>query len=134
MGDGRALHQPVIRKTRRLRGHLIEPPPLDTPAWDNSSNRARKAAEWAASRRHGWTRCDAWGALDSTYFIGGSTEVDGIKNDDRQENWRLGATLSVPIDRRRSIKLYGSTGVTTGTGSDYNAIGVLLQYRWGAGL
>jgi hypothetical protein len=60
--------------------------------------------------------------------------VDGIKNDDRQENWRLGATLSVPIDRRRSIKLYGSTGVTTGTGSDYNAIGVLLQYRWGAGL
>lgn len=75
-----------------------------------------------------------WGALDSTYFFGGRTEVDGIENDDRQENWRLGATLSVPIDRRRSIKIYGSTGVSTRTGSDFGAAGVLLQYRWGQGL
>lgn len=51
-----------------------------------------------------------WGALDSTYYIGGSTKVDGVENDDRQENWRVGATLSVPISRRHSIKFYGSTG------------------------
>ena len=75
-----------------------------------------------------------WGALDSTYFVGGRTEVDGVENDDRQENWRLGATLSFPLDRRRSIKLYGSTGVSTRTGSDFDAIGILLQYRWGEGL
>jgi hypothetical protein len=75
-----------------------------------------------------------WVALDSTYYVGGSTEVNGIENDDRQENWRLGATFSVPIDRRHSIKFYGSTGVSTRTGSDFDAVGILLQYRWGQGL
>lgn len=75
-----------------------------------------------------------WGALDSTYYVGGSTEVNGVENDDRQENWRLGATLSVPIGRRHSIKLYGSTGVSTRTGSDFDAIGLVWQYRWGHGL
>ena len=75
-----------------------------------------------------------WAALDSTYFVGGSTEVNGIENDDRQENWRLGATLSVPISRRHSIKFYGSTGVSTRTGSDFDAVGIVWQYRWGQGL
>ena len=60
--------------------------------------------------------------------------MDGIENDDRQENWRLGATFSMPVDRRRSIKLYGNTGVSTRTGSDFDAVGILLQYRWGQGL
>jgi hypothetical protein len=75
-----------------------------------------------------------WAALDSTYFVGGSTEVNGVENDDRQENWRLGATLSVPISRRHSIKFYGSTGVSTRTGSDFDAVGIVWQYRWGQGL
>jgi hypothetical protein len=75
-----------------------------------------------------------WGALDSTYYIGGSTTVNGVANDDRQENWRLGGTLSFPISRQHSIKLYGSTGVSTRTGSDFDALGILLQYRWGEGM
>jgi hypothetical protein len=75
-----------------------------------------------------------WAALDSTYYMGGRTKVNGIANDDRQENWRLGGTLSVPISRHHSIKLYGSTGVSTRTGSESDAVGILLQYRWGQGL
>lgn len=75
-----------------------------------------------------------WGALDTTYYFGGSTAVNGIENDDRQQNWRVGGTLTFPIDQRHSIKLYGSTGVSTRTGSDFDALGILLQYRWGSGL
>jgi hypothetical protein len=75
-----------------------------------------------------------WGALDTTYYFGGRTSVDGVEKDDRQENWRAGATLTLPVDRRHSIKLYGSTGVFTRTGANFDAVGILLQYRWGAGL
>ena len=75
-----------------------------------------------------------WGAIDTTYYFGGQTAVDGVEDDDRQGNWRTGATLTLPVDLRHSIKLYGSTGVFTRTGTDFNSIGILFQYRWGAGL
>ena len=40
----------------------------------------------------------------------------------------------VPIDRYFSIKLNASSGISTRTGSDFDTIGVVGQYRWGAGL
>lgn len=75
-----------------------------------------------------------WGALDTTYYVGGNTTVDGIENDDRQENWRLGGTFSMPLSRHHSFKVYGSTGVSTRTGTDFDALGIAFQYRWGEGL
>jgi hypothetical protein len=38
------------------------------------------------------------------------------------------------VNRHTSVKLYGSTGVSTRTGSDFDAVGIVVQYRWGAGL
>jgi hypothetical protein len=38
------------------------------------------------------------------------------------------------VNRHTSIKLYGSTGVSTRTGSNFNVGGIVLQYRWGGGL
>jgi len=72
----------------------------------------------------------AWGALDATFLTGGQSTVDGVENDDRQRTWRVGVTLGLPIDRQHSIKIYGSTGVATRTGFDFEAIGVVWQYRW----
>ena len=45
-----------------------------------------------------------------------------------------GLTLAVPIDRYFSVKFNASSGVSTRTGSDFDTIGVVGQYRWGAGL
>jgi hypothetical protein len=75
-----------------------------------------------------------WAALNSTYYTGGRTTVDDVKKDDRQENVRLGLTVALPLDRHFSLKLYGSTGVHTRTGSTFDAAGIALQYRWGGGL
>ena len=71
-----------------------------------------------------------WVALDGTYDYGGRTTIDGVQQDDVQENSRFGATLAIPLNRNYSIKLYGSTGASIRTGSDYNLAGILLQYRW----
>jgi hypothetical protein len=75
-----------------------------------------------------------WVALDGTYYTGGRTTVDGVEGDDLQKNTRLGVTVALPVNRHTSVKLYGSTGVSTRTGSDFDAAGILLQYRWGGGL
>jgi hypothetical protein len=75
-----------------------------------------------------------WAALDGTYYAGGRTTIDGVRNDDRQENSRLGATVSFPISRHNSVKVHGSTGATARTGSDFTTVGIAWQFRWGGGL
>jgi hypothetical protein len=74
-----------------------------------------------------------WGALNATYYTGGRTSIDGVKGDDLQRNWRLGATLAFPVTLHQSVKLYASTGVYTRVGGDFDLLGIAWQYRWGGG-
>lgn len=71
-----------------------------------------------------------WVAVDSTYYCGGETRVDGIANRDRQGNSRLGITLSAPLGRAQSIKLAWATGVSTRFGGDFDTYGIFWQYAW----
>ncbi len=74
-----------------------------------------------------------WGALDANYYTGGRTTLDNKTADNLQQNWRVGGTLAFPINRHHSIKINGSTGVYSRTGSNYDIVGIAWQYRWGAG-
>ena len=74
-----------------------------------------------------------WVAASTTYYEGGKTTIDSIEKDDIQENWRTGITLSLPLNRNQAVKLYGSRGVSTRTGTNFDIAGVLWQYRWGGG-
>ena len=74
-----------------------------------------------------------WMALDATYFTGNRTTVDGVRSDNLQTNSRGGLTVALPVDRFNSLKINASTGTSTRTGSTFNAIQVLWQYRWGGG-
>ena len=75
-----------------------------------------------------------WGSLDATYFVGGRTTLNGVLNSDLQQNWRIGATLALPVNRENSIKFYASKGVAARTGDSYDLVGLAWQYRWGGGL
>jgi hypothetical protein len=79
-------------------------------------------------------RSGVWGSLDATCFAGGRTTVNGVPNNDLQQNWRLGGTLAFPVDRANSIKLYASTGVSARTDNNFDLLGLAWQYRWGGGL
>jgi len=74
-----------------------------------------------------------WAAVSATYYTGGRTTIDGVTKDDLQENWRTGFTLALPINRSHSLKIFGNSGVSTRTGTDYDSLGIAWQYRWGAG-
>ena len=47
-----------------------------------------------------------WLSFNAGYFAGGRSTVNGVENDDRQEGARFGATLSIPVTRQHSVKLY----------------------------
>ncbi len=75
-----------------------------------------------------------WVAMDGTYYAGGATTLNGVAHDDSLSSWRWGFTVAVPVNRYNSIKLFGSKGIYTRTGEDFDMIGVAWQIRWGAGL
>jgi hypothetical protein len=75
-----------------------------------------------------------WAAFDATFYAGGRTSIDGVAAPDQLENVRVGGTLALPLGRHYSLKLNGSTGAYTNTGSDFDVVAVAIQYRWGGGL
>jgi len=79
-------------------------------------------------------RSGVWAALDSTYYTGGQTTVDGVEGASDFNNSRVGLTVTVPINRRNSLKLYASSGLSTRTGTDFDIGGIAWQHRWGGGM
>ena len=75
-----------------------------------------------------------WASVDATWFTGGRTTVNGVRNDDLAAELAPGLQLAVPVDVHNSIKLYASNGTLARTGNNYDLIGVAWQYRWGGGL
>lgn len=75
-----------------------------------------------------------WVAVSFNHDYGGRTTVNGVKGDDLQQNSRVGLTLALPVNRNNSIKLYGNTGTHTSTGTDFDMVGIVWQFRWGGGL
>jgi len=106
---------------------------------DNNNFLGGQRLEQAPIYSIGWYiiynfRRGLWASIDGTYYTGGRTTVAGEKKDNELDNWRYGLTLAIPLDRSHSIKLYGSTGLLTRTGSDFDSVGIAWQYRWGGGL
>jgi hypothetical protein len=79
-------------------------------------------------------RYGIWASVDATYFEGGRSTINGKENNNLQQNWRVGATLALPINARNSIKFFASDGVSSRTGDSYKLYGIAWQYRWGGGI
>lgn len=73
----------------------------------------------------------AWAAVDAGYGFGGRTTVDELPKDN-QRNVRLGATLSLPLAPKHSIKLNFTSGVDTRIGADFDTFALAYQFRWGS--
>ena len=71
-----------------------------------------------------------WVSGNATFYMGGSTVLNGTANDDRQKNSRVGATYSLPITQRQSLKIAWAKGVTTRIGGSLNTIVFGWQYAW----
>ena len=71
-----------------------------------------------------------WLAFDATWYGGGTSTVDGVEKADLQRNSRLGASISLPLGQRQSLKVSYSAGATTRVGGDFKTIAVAWQMVW----
>lgn len=71
-----------------------------------------------------------WIALDSNYYFGGENTITGDKQDDALDNSRTGLTLAFPLSKKYSLKFYGSRGVLTRAGTNFDTLGIVLQYKF----
>lgn len=71
-----------------------------------------------------------WAALNANYYAGGRSIVNDVVNADKQANSRIGATFSLPLTQRQSIKVALANGLTTRFGGDVTTVAVAWQYAW----
>jgi hypothetical protein len=91
--------------------------------------------EWHLSRDfkgfYGVKRLGAWASLDGNFWWGGITSLNGIRNLQTQQTAsRIGATISLPLTQRQSIKFSYSDGTYVRYGGDYQNVQVAWQYSW----
>ena len=71
-----------------------------------------------------------WVAVNSTYYRGGTTRVDGVRDRNRQENARLGLMVSAPVTRTQSVVLGYSKGALTRFGGDFTTFTMSWRALW----
>jgi hypothetical protein len=72
-----------------------------------------------------------WASLDGNFWFGGKTSVNGVQNPiTLEQNSRIGATISVPITQRQSVKVSYSDGTYILYGGNYQNLSVAWQYSW----
>ena len=72
-----------------------------------------------------------WVSVDWNYWYGGGRSVNGVKTaGSLQANSRVGATASIPITKRQSLKFSYNYGDIVRVGGNYQSIAVAWQYGW----
>jgi hypothetical protein len=71
-----------------------------------------------------------WVAFNSTWYEGGASHVNDGPATGRLNNSRIGATLSIPIGKKQSLKIAYSRGATARSGTNFSALGVAWQFLW----
>ena len=71
-----------------------------------------------------------WLALDGTWYGGGAARVNDGAPTARLSNSRVGATISVPLGKRQSLKANYSTGASVRAGQDFNTVALAWQFLW----
>ena len=73
---------------------------------------------------------DIWAAVDGNFWRGGQTTVNGVTNDDLQNNSRVGFTLAWQVAPGHGLRLGASRGAFTRIGGDFSSIGLSYNYTW----
>ena len=71
-----------------------------------------------------------WLAVDGTWYRGGSSVVGDGQPTQSLNNARAGATLSLPVGARYSVKVAYGSGVVARTGTNFRTVAVGWQALW----
>jgi hypothetical protein len=72
-----------------------------------------------------------WFSFDANFWRGGTTSLNGVERPlTLQENSRIGATASIPVSRRQSLKFSYSGGAYYTFGGNFQSLSLAWQYSW----
>jgi hypothetical protein len=71
-----------------------------------------------------------WFGFDANFYSGGLTHTNGVPGTIKQNNSRIGGTLSLPVARRQSAKISVSRGVIATRGGNFTTFGAAYNYTW----
>lgn len=72
-----------------------------------------------------------WASLDGNFWFGGRTSINGKENlSTLQQNSRIGATVSVPLNKHQSLKFSYNNGAYIRYGGNYQNVAAGWQYSW----
>jgi hypothetical protein len=74
-----------------------------------------------------------WVGLGVGVSRGGQTRADGVASDTYKKNTRWAAIVSVPLNRRHSLKAVYIDGLRTRAGSDFDQVSLAWSMFWGGG-
>ncbi len=99
----------------------------DNTNYVNGQVRSQKPLASAQFSLRRTFRPGLWVSGNINYYTGGRTNVGGLFKQDFQANSRVGATLSVPLSRRNSIRFAVSKGAVTTIGADFLGLSASFQ-------
>lgn len=72
-----------------------------------------------------------WASIDGNFWTGGTTTLNGVENPGTlQRNSRIGATVSVPVSKRQSLKFSYNYGAYIKYGGNFHNVSAAWQYSW----
>ena len=71
-----------------------------------------------------------WVGAGVIYAYGGATTLNGVESDNKQDNWRTGVALSMPLSRRHALQLRATEGVSAHRGADFTTYVVSYTYTF----
>jgi len=71
-----------------------------------------------------------WVSADANFWAGSRSDVNGIPKQDEQRDSRIGATVSVPVNRHQAFKVSYSQGAYVTVGGAYRTLACGWQYSW----
>jgi hypothetical protein len=74
-----------------------------------------------------------WVSVDTRYSLHGNTFVDGVTQNNGQQNFTLGSEVNVSLNDQNSLVFEIAKGLVHQNGPAYTGFAVKYSYNWGKG-
>lgn len=132
LGSNRWAFKPEIGVSRRFKNVYAEAYLGTCFYTDNTeylTNKVLKQKPTVTLQGHAsyYFKNQMWVGVNTNWYKVGETTIDGVVSSDLMNDWRVGATFSVPISKMQALRLQFHTGLMSNLGLNYDSVTLAYQ-------
>jgi len=133
LGNNRWGFKPEIGVSKRFK-HVYAEAYLGTWFYTNNTeyltNKVLKQKPTISLQAHAsyYFKNLMWVGINTNWYEVGATTIDDVPTGTSLDDWRVGATFSVPISKSQSIRLQYHTGLLSNLGLNYDSLTLAYQF------